>query len=316
MPVASLGVVKSKTLEQLERLGIFTVRDLLRHYPTRYDDLRSALRIADLSSEPPGDVNVLGVIMQFKHVRLRGRIRSKSTALIEDGSGMLQAVWFGRPYLGTQLKAGMKIFVRGRVERTLTGPRMSVLQHRIVGEGDEFEGDLEPVYPLTAGLQSRTVARLIAKALPRALKDDVAQIQLDPLPARVNKAKKFKDARWALRAIHQPRDLEEADEAKRRLIFEEFFLLAITTALRRAALKAEPAPEIGAVVDDRAAAAVREEFKALLPFTLTGAQARVIDEIFVDMRRPAPMNRLLQGDVGSGKTAVAAAAVLLAARES
>jgi len=97
LPVASLGVVKKTTLDQLERLGIVTVRDLLRHYPTRYDDLRSAVRIADLYAAPPGDVNVLGVIMQFTHVRLRGRIRSKSTALIEDGSGMLQAVWFGRP---------------------------------------------------------------------------------------------------------------------------------------------------------------------------------------------------------------------------
>jgi len=208
----------------------------------------------------------------------------------------------------------MKVFVRGRVERTLTGPRMSVSQHRVVGDGDEFEGDLEPVYPLTAGLQSRTLVRLIAKALPRALRDDVASNELDPLPARINKSKHFKDARWALRAIHQPRDYEQAEEAKRRLIFEEFFLLAIATALRRAALKAEPAPDIGSVIDAAAAKRVGAEFRALMPFALTGAQARVIDEIVADMRRPAPMNRLLQGDVGSGKTAVAAAAVLLAAR--
>jgi ATP-dependent DNA helicase RecG len=313
-PVSALTNLRPSTLDQLERLGIRTIRDLIRHYPTRYDDLRSPLRIADLSSAPPGDVNVLGVITQFHHVRLRGRIRSKSTALIEDGSGMLQAVWFGRPYLGTQLKAGMNIFLRGRVERTLTGAKMSVAQHRVVVDGEEFEGDLEPVYPLTAGLQSRTLRRLIAKALPIALRDGVARTEVDPLPPRINKARHFKDARWALRAIHVPKDLEEAAEARRRLIFEEFFLLGVSTALRRAALKAEAAPAVGAAIDAAAARAITDEFSALVPFTLTGAQARVIGEIMDDMRRNAPMNRLLQGDVGSGKTAVAAAAVLTAAR--
>jgi ATP-dependent DNA helicase RecG len=315
LPVSSLGsAIKPSTLAQLERLGILTVRDLIRHYPTRYDDLRAPVRVADLSAAPPGEVNVLGIITQFKHVRLRGRIRSKSTALIEDGSGMLQAVWFGRPYLGTQLKPGMKIFVRGRIERTLTGPHMSVVQHRVVQTDEAFEGELEPVYPLTAGLQSRTLRRLIAKALPLALRDGVAKSELDPLPPHVNKAKRFKDARWALRAIHQPKDYDESDEARRRLIFEEFFLLAISTALRRAALKAEPAPDFGTAVDAAALAKVREEIRSILPFSLTGAQVRVIDEIFADLRRKAPMNRLLQGDVGSGKTAVAAAAVLLTAR--
>src|SRR5207302_7480428 len=251
--------------DQLRRLGIVTIRDLLRHYPTRYDDLRAPVRIADLDAGPAGEVNVLGVIAQFRHVRLRGRIRSKSTALIEDGSGQLQAVWFGRPYLGTQLKPGMKIFVRGRSERTLTGPRMSVTQHRVVDVDEAFEGRLEPVYPLTSGLQSRTLRRLIGKALPLALRNGVASSELDPLPARINSARHFKDARWALRAIHQPNDFDEAAEARRRLVFEEFFLLATATALRRAARNAERAPDIKAVVDARAADAVVDEFKGLLP---------------------------------------------------
>lgn len=314
LPVTTLGTIQPSTRDQLDRLGISTLRDLLRHYPTRYDDLREPVRVADVYDAPSGDVNVLGIIAQFKHVRLRGRIRSKSTALIEDGSGVLQAIWFGRPYLGTQLHAGMKIFVRGRIERTLTGPRMSVAQHRIVGEGDAFEGQLEPVYPLTAGLQSRTLRRLIARALPIALRSDVAQRELDPLPRRINTRKHFKDARWALRAIHQPKDPDEAAEARRRLVFEEFFLLAVATALRRAALKAEPAPDMATALDRRALQTVRADVRALFPFELTTAQKRVVDEIFADMVRKAPMNRLLQGDVGSGKTAVAAAAIVLAAR--
>ena len=313
-PVSALGNVTRAALEQLDRLGIRTVRDLIRHYPARYDDLRNIVRIAGLATAAPGETNIVGVITQFRHVRLRGRIRSKSTALVEDGSGMLSAVWFGRPYLGTQLKAGMRIFLRGRVEQTLSGPKMSVIAHRVLAEDEAFEGGLEPVYPLTAGLQNRTVRRLVGKALRLALAPSVAAAELDPLPASIGRSKRFPDARWALRAIHQPRDPAETDEARRRLIFEEFFLLSTATALRRAARSAEPAPAVGSAVDDAAWSRIRAELPSILPFAPTAAQSRVIEEVAADMRRPAPMNRLLQGDVGSGKTAVAAAAVLLAAR--
>jgi ATP-dependent DNA helicase RecG len=314
MPVESIAPVRKSTLEHLERIGIVTVRDLIRHYPTRYDDLRSAYRIADLGAAPPGEVNVAGVIMQFKHVRLRGRIRSKSTAILDDGSGTLRAVWFGRPYLGGQMKPGMKVFARGRVERTLTGPVMSVTQHRIVDQDEAFDGELVPVYPLTAGLQNRTVRSLIGKALRLVLRDGASLPLLDPLPGAVNEERSFKDARWALRAIHEPRTPEEEVEARRRLIFEEFFLLSIATAQRRAALKAESAPDMSVMAGAAALARFKAEFGSLLPFALTRAQVRVIDEIAADMLRAAPMNRLLQGDVGSGKTAVASAAILLAAR--
>lgn len=302
--------MKPALVAQLERLGIETVRDLVRHYPARYDDLRAPVRIGDLSSAPDGEVNVLGVITRISHVRLRGRVRSKSTAVIEDGSGMLQAVWFGRPYIMTQLKAGMRVFLRGRVERTLAGPRMSVSQHRVVRDGDVFEGELEPVYPLTAGLPNRTLRSLVGKGLRAVLADprDVG----DPLPPPVVKGRGFVDARWALRAIHQPKDMEEAERAKRRLVFEEFFLLAIGAALRRAAVKSEPGP--GLRLDPASVEAARLEFERLMPFALTGAQRRVVGEIWTDVLARSPMNRLLQGDVGSGKTAVAAAAMLLTAR--
>jgi ATP-dependent DNA helicase RecG len=295
---------------QLDRLGIATVRDLVRHYPTRYDDLRAPVKIADLPPAPDGEVNVLGTLTRISHVRLRGRVRSKSTAVVEDGSGMLQAVWFGRPYLMTQLKAGMRVFLRGRVERTLAGPRMSVGQHRVVQDGEKFEGDLEPVYPLTAGLANRTLRRLIGKGVRVTLADQASVI--DPLPPSVVAGRGFVDARWALRAIHEPKDMEETERARHRLIFEEFFLLAVSVALRRAAVKAEPAPVMR--LGRKALAVLESEFVALLPFAMTGAQRRVLAETWADMTGQAPMNRLLQGDVGSGKTAVAAGAMLLAAR--
>jgi len=309
-PVESLGPMKPPLVAALDRLGIKTVRDLVRHYPTRYDDLRAAVNIADIPISPDGEINVLGTIMRISHVRLRGRVRSKSTAIVEDGSGQLQAVWFGRPYLMTQLKAGMRVFLRGRVERTLAGPRMSVIQHRLVQDGGQFKGDLEPVYPLTAGLQNRTLRRIVAKGVRVTLADP--RSILDPLPAKVVAGRGFVDARWALRAIHEPKDMEETERARHRLIFEEFFLLAMGAALRRAAIKAEPAPIMR--FDRKALVALEKEFESLLPFTMTEAQQRVLAEIWADMTGRAPMNRLLQGDVGSGKTAVAAGSMLLAAR--
>ncbi len=314
MPASKVDRIAPATLAQLDRLGIRTVRDLIRHYPTRYDDLREPVRIADLASAPPGETNVLGTITQFRHVRLRGRIRSKSTALIEDGSGVLTAVWFGRPYLATQLRPGMRIFVRGRVERTLGGPRMSVSSHRVIDADEPFHGELEPVYPLTTGLPNRTLRRIILKALRLVLADRSIDARLDPLPRAISNGRKFAGARRALQAIHEPKDPEENAQARRRLIFEEFFLLAMGTALRRAERVAQPAPAIGAAIDAAAWRRVHAEFAALLPFALTGAQQRAIADVAADMRAKAPMNRLIQGDVGCGKTAVAAAAMMLAAR--
>lgn len=313
MPVSVLGPQKT-TLAQLDRLGVRTIGDLLRHYPTRYDDLRDVTRIADLGNVTTTEANVVGIITQFKHVRLRGRVRSKSTALVDDGSGQLQAVWFGRPYLAQQLRAGVKVFVRGRVERTLTGPHMSVSTHSVVDTEEAYAGELVPVYPLTAGLQNRTVRRLVAKGLRLVFSEGAPPQLFDPLPASATRGRGFKPAAWALRAIHEPRDPAEERMARERLVFEEFFLLAASAALRRAALKAETAPDFGAVASEAALAAFRKAFHALLPFTLTAAQERVCAEIVRDLVRPAPMNRLLQGDVGSGKTVVAGAAILLAAR--
>jgi ATP-dependent DNA helicase RecG len=315
-----LGTVKKSTLDQLERLELRTVHDLLRHYPYRYDDLRAPATVADLQAQrtaghpPEGEVNLLGVITQVKHIRLRGRIRAKTTALVDDGTGNITAIWFGRPYLGTQLRAGQRLFMRGRVDFTLTGVQLLVSRHRVIAEGEEYSGELVPVYPLTAGMANYTLQRLIAKALPRALADDALAPSLDPLPGRVSAKRKLVDAHWALRAIHAPRSMEDAEKARARLIFEEFFLLATAAALRRAARQGEAAPDLSAATQAPALREFHSTIAGLLPFKLTGAQRRVIDEIVADLGKATPMNRLLQGDVGSGKTAVAAAAVLLTVR--
>ena len=316
-PLRELTGVTPATAALFERMGVATVDDLIRHYPYRYDDLREVTAVADLRRivlDQGGEQNVCGIIRQFKHVRLRGRVRSKTSAVIDDGTGLLEATWFGRPYLGAQLKAGMKIFVRGRVEATLTGARMAVVQHRVVQADDAFAGELIPVYPQTAGLRNSVIRRLVTRELARVLADPAAADELDPLPARVNAAHKFKDAHWALRAIHAPASPDEAAEARRRLVFEEFFLLAAQAALRRAARGRERSPDFAAAMPPEKRARLAADLDAFFPFDLTAAQRRCIAELTHDMLRPAPMNRLLQGDVGSGKTAVAAAAILLATR--
>jgi ATP-dependent DNA helicase RecG len=316
-PLRELTGVTPATATLFERMGIETVEDLIRHYPYRYDDLRDVTAIADLRrlmTAQSGEHNVCGIIRQSKHVRLRGRVRSKTTAIIDDGTGLLEATWFGRPYLGAQLKAGLKIFVRGRVEATLTGARMAVAQHRLVPAGESFDGELLPVYPLTAGLRNAVIRRLVTRELGRVLADRDATNELDPLPASVNAAHKFSDARWALRAIHQPSTPEEGLEARRRLVFEEFFLLAAQAAMRRAARATERSPDFGAALSAAALSQFDSDLATLFPFAMTGAQLRCIADIRRDVLRRAPMNRLLQGDVGSGKTAVAAAAILLSAR--
>jgi ATP-dependent DNA helicase RecG len=316
-PLRELSGVTAATATLFDRMGVETVEDLIRHYPYRYDDLRDVMPIADLrrlTTAESGEQNVCGIIRQCKHVRLRGRVRSKTTAIIDDGTGLLEATWFGRPYLGAQLKAGMKIFVRGRVEATLTGARMAVAQHRLVQTGESFDGELVPVYPQTAGLRNSVIRRLVTRELGRILADPETVRELDPLPASVNAAHRFSDARWALRAIHQPSTPEEGAEARRRLVFEEFFLLAAQAALRRAARASERSPDFGAALSAGAVTQFDADLETLFPFAITGAQRRTIVEITKDLLRRAPMNRLLQGDVGSGKTAVAAAAILLTAR--
>ena len=316
---AELGL-SSRTAAALERLGIVSIRDLVRHFPYRYDDLRSPTPIAELGrlhdgarrGEAAGDVNVLGTVLHCSHVRLRGRIRAKTTATIDDGTGSLTAVWFGRPYLANQLKAGSKVFVRGRIDFTLTGITMNVSRHRVLKADEPYLGELVPVYPQTAGLGSHEIRRFVRSALRMIARDRAAKAGLDPLPKSLNKRERFGDAWRALSAIHEPSDLESAEEARRRLVYEEFFLLAMGAARRRAERLQELGPDLSAVSGRTARKELSDRLRRALPFELTKAQGRVIDEVSTDMLKRTPMNRLLQGDVGSGKTAVAVSAMLLA----
>jgi ATP-dependent DNA helicase RecG len=235
--------------------------------------------------------------------------RARNLAIVEaelqDESGTFIATWFGRSYLIGSLKKGMRLFVRGRVQRTLAVAKMNVSTHRVLDEDEEYTGEMVPIYPASKTLTSRKIHQVVQRNLPKLL----SLAGEEPLPAAVLQEKRFPPLQEAYRALHAPQTPDEAGKARERFIFTEFLALALAAQMKRMARSSDRNAQALT-----AAPTLLAEFERELPFPLTGAQRRVIGEIWGDMAQDAPMNRLLQGDVGSGKTLVAAAGILLAAR--
>jgi len=298
------ALLPAATAAAFEReLGLLTAYDLLTYFPYRYEDL-TAPTPSNLLGDAEGEENAEGEILSLKHQFLPGRARAKTTAVVRDGAGVFTAVWFGRPYLGKQLFAGMRIFVRGRATKTFSGPQINVSLHRAVRGDEQFDGEVLPVYGQTKRLALKTIRSTLRKLLPRLL-----QIELEELPEALERKHTLMPTREAYRAIHAPGRMSEALAARKRVIYGEFLGLAMGAAIKRAQRAFS-----GGALPMSLPGDLMAQLEENLPFALTGAQRRVIREIWGDMARPQPMNRLLQGDVGSGKTLVAAAAALLAHR--
>ena len=279
-----------------------TPLDLLTDFPFRYEDLRFPTPSSQLGGTD-SEQNAVGRVVWVRD--RRARHLTIVEAELEDDHGTFVATWFGRTYLMGALKKGMRLFVRGRVQRTLAGAKMNVSMHRVLAENETYQGELVPVYSASKSLTSRKIHQVISRNLPQLL-------QLageEPLPPAILRERTFPPLHEAYRSLHAPQTAEEADKARERFIFTEFLALALAAQIKRRERTSEHTAE-----KMRAAPTLLAEFEKELPFPLTGAQRRVITEIWGDMAQDAPMNRLLQGDVGSGKTLVAAAAILLAAR--
>ncbi len=318
----SLGELKGVGPEmrrKLETLGIRTPRDLAVTYPRDYKDWRRPAPIADVvrralerlqRREQPesSEEIVVGRVLDIHEFRGRVPIVAADLGDGESGGATLRATWFGRRGFAGKLAVGDRVFVYGRAQakrsRGALRVELNVLQHRVLGEDETYRGEIVPVYPAGKELTSRALGSLIARneAALEALLSDA-------LPPPILAKRGYGPLREAWRAMHRPATPEAASAARERLVFEEFFGLALGAALKRARRTAA-----GGAMPLVAPPALLEEFEAALPFALTGAQRRAIETIWEDMGRSAPMNRLLQGDVGSGKTLVAAAAVVLAAR--
>lgn len=291
--------VGPKKAALFEKLHIRTLRDALETYPRDYEDRTKITPIADIAEDGKYAVRaVVGTEPKTTHIR-KGMTLVKCT--IFDESGSLSVTYFNNPYAAALLRVGQEYVFYGRVQmnghtRMLVSP-----QSEKVLPDAEHPGRIVPVYPLTAGLTQRDMARVTEAAL-----DAVPGDWPDPLPEVLRARYDLPDAADALAAIHRPQSVQDMADARRRMVFEELFLLCC--GLQQ--LKERRRADTGLVFSDASLA----DFFAALPFSPTGAQRRAIEEIASDCASGRPMNRLVQGDVGSGKTVVAAALCALAAK--
>ena len=288
--IKGIGEQRAKALN---KLGITTLRDLISWFPRKYDDRRQARRIADLV---PGESACVAAMIaaepKVSHIR-KGMDLIKVRAV--DETGVLDITFFNQTWLKSQLIQGETYIFYGKAEGNLLRKTMASPIVEREGRG-EFTGRIVPIYPLTAGVSQLILSRSIRQGL-----DACADILPDALPDQVRQDHHLCRIGYAYENIHFPEDETALDLARRRLAFEELFFFTIglqRLRSRRETVRVEPCGDV-----DMA------EFYHALPFTLTEAQRRCVEEALADMRSGQPMNRLCQGDVGSGKTMVAAACV-------
>lgn len=288
--IKGIGAQRAKSLE---KLGIRTLRDLIAYFPRKYDDRTSIRPIADLVPDESACVAAMvATAPTVSHIR-KGMDLVKLRAV--DESGVLDVTFFNQPWLKNTLRQGETYIFYGKVEGNLL--RRQMTSPVVEPEGlREQTGRIVPIYPLTAGVGRLLLSRAIRQGL-----DDCADILPDALPDEVRRAHQLCRIEYAYENIHFPESAEALDLARRRLAFEELFLFTI--GLRRLRSRRE----VVAVAPCRGVD--MGPFYAALPFSLTAAQRRCVEEALEDMRSGVPMNRLCQGDVGSGKTMVAAACV-------
>jgi ATP-dependent DNA helicase RecG len=299
-PVTILKGVGPKIARKLEKLGAWTIYDLLYIFPRRYDDYTLMKPINRLNYGE--QVTVIGTIWQTRAKRMRGN-QTMVQAVINDGTGSVQATWFNQPWLTKQLPAGMQIVLSGKVDEFLGRPVFNSPEWEPLELEPLRTRRIVPVYPLTEGLGSHRMREIMDAAV------SYWSLRVpDALPESMRRRLKLYPLSRALRQIHFPDSQDSLHRARKRLAFDELFLLQLGMQSQRRQWQSRSAVSIDTQPGQVA------EFLELLPYTLTGAQDRVVREILDDMAADIPMNRLLQGDVGSGKTVVAAMAMFAAAK--
>jgi ATP-dependent DNA helicase RecG len=298
-PLEDVAGVGKQNAQALRRLGVKTVHDLLYHFPHRYDDYSSQKQILDLQI---GSVET--VIAEVTDIRTFG-MRSGGQAveiLVSDDSGSLKVVFFRQPWLAKQMSIGRKIVLSGKVDAYQGLRQMSSPMWEPYSDDELIHtGRLVPVHPLTKGLYERSVRTIIKQVINRC-----APMVQDYLPDTVRQRAGLLPLPEALAQMHFPTNQAQLERARVRLGFDEFLFIQIGVLQRKLLWQGERGY---AMTFEQS---VHEDLLSKLPFDLTGAQVRALEEIFSDISRPVPMARLLQGDVGSGKTVVAAATAVQA----
>lgn len=301
--LADLESLAPARVRQLERVGLATVGDLLTHFPKRYEDRSQFDRFPDGDSDQP--VCVCGIVKRTQLRRIRGRQKMFDAVLEEENphalSPPLVCRWFNAHWVEKMIAHGHRLVVHGRPKRSGSSVVIAHPEFEVVEDDHEVSIHLKriaPIHRATEGLSPRVLRRIVWDVLERL--DDAEIERL--LPASLDSTPRS----WALRQIHFPQDWDALARARRHLVLTEFFAMQLSIAARRADQAAQPGA-VHAGSDE-----LMRRLHAGLPFPLTGAQQRAIAEIRADLARPHPMNRLLHGDVGSGKTLVALSAMLLA----
>ena len=283
---------------KLQKLGVGTVRDLLFHFPYRYHDYTQVRPIARLAVGE--DQTVLATVWSAGQGSI-GR-RKATEAVVGDNSGTLRLIWWGQTYVARQLRTGMRIALSGRVTVFRGQLQIENPEWEALDEDSLHTRRLVPVYPTTDKLPQRLVRRVVREAV-EAFADRLPE----PLPEELWRRLRLPEMGQALRQVHSPDSPREVESARRRFALEELLYIELGVVRRRQLWQASGnAPRLSLT------AAAGEGFVASLPFELTAAQRRAVKDILADIGREVPMSRLLEGDVGSGKTVVAALALLAA----
>ncbi len=297
-PVKTIKGIGEKTQELFGKLSVNSVGELLSFYPFRYEEYKIP---QDISSLQDGDTGVICACVSFvKESKYGSRIKTVSCKA-NDSSGEVNLVWFNQPYVKYELKAGYHYVFRGKVVRK--GSAMSMEQAKIYRREDYFrlQNTLQPVYPLTKGLTNNAVAKAMKQAL--VLADDFPEY----IPAKIRKEYSCIQKKYALQEIHFPKSGETVLEARRSIVFEEFFLFGI---FLRSMAKGREIAKSDAIINESANC---DKLISSLPYELTKGQKAAFESIKKDMTSGRVMARLIQGDVGSGKTIISVLAMLLCA---
>src|SRR6187399_1148029 len=300
MPVQFLKGVGERRADLLKRLNIQTAGDLLYHVPHRYDDASTITPIA--SVDVGKEVTIIGRVVSKGILPTRKGLRIFQ-AVLRDESGMIEAAWPGQPFLDRSIQKNDVLLINGPC-RFFHGRQLQPREWVNLGAEDpgSAAGRVLAVYPATEGITVRQIRAVIEQHL-----DALLPLVEEHLPDELRKSLGLPLLQDALRLVHRPQSVSEAERGRARLAFDELFFVQI---LHRRANAVARAPRAGVAFELKKT--LTTQLKEVLPYSLTGAQARAIREIFADMSSPRRMHRLLQGDVGSGKTVVAVFASLLA----
>ena len=299
MKLTDLKGIGDKTARLLNKLSVYTAEDLVRLYPRSYDICGKPVLVSEIP-EHTGDslIAVDAVVARTPALKRVRNLQILTVTLRDEKGGLLKATWFNMPYLLGSLKTGYRYIFRGRPvfcngDWVMEQPVLYTME----GYSSQI-GIMQPIYPLTKGLSNK----IVSKAMQQAL--DIKELVPELLPAELRRSNELAEINFAMRAIHFPKDMNDYEAARKRLVFDEFFFFMLN--VRRMKENNSRQPNLSRIADD----ARTDEFIKKLPYELTNAQKRTWQEVSSDMNGERLMNRLVQGDVGSGKTIIAVLALM------